>query len=78
MKSIVISFNDNSKIERVIAVLQKLKIPFSVKESEKNDITDSDIVWDWQGIDEKAFSQISEPVFAKDWNNESDSVWDEL
>ena len=33
-----------------------------VKESEKNDITDSDIVWDWQDIDEKAFSQISEPV----------------
>ncbi len=78
MKSIVISFNDNSKIERVIAVLQKLKIPFSVKESEKNDINDSDIVWDWQDIDEKAFSQISEPVFAKDWNNEADSVWDKL
>ena len=78
MKSIVISFNDNSKIERVIAVLRKLKIPFSVKESEKNDINDSDIVWDWQDIDEKAFSQISEPVFAKDWNNESESVWDKL
>ena len=78
MKSIVISFNDNTKIERVIAVLQKLKIPFSVKEAEKNDLNDSDIIWDWQDIDEKAFSQISEPVFAEDWNNESDSVWDKL
>ena len=78
MKSIVISFNDTSKIERVISVLQKLKIPFIVKETEKNDLEDSDIIWDWKDIDEKAFSQISEPIFAKDWNNEADSVWDKL
>jgi hypothetical protein len=78
MKSIVIPFNENNKIERVITLLQKLKIPFAVRESEKLDINDPTIAWDWQDIDEKVFSKISQPAFAEDWQNETDAVWDNL
>lgn len=78
MKSIVIPFSENNKIERVIALLQKLKIPFTVRESEKLDINDPNIVWDWEDIDEAAFSKISQPVFSEDFQNETDAVWDKL
>lgn len=78
MKSIVISFNENNKIERLIALLKKLRIPFAIQEVEKTDINDPDIAWDWADIDEKAFAKISEPAFAKDWNNQTDAIWDTL
>jgi hypothetical protein len=40
-----------------MALLEKLKIPFIIKEGDITVMNDPDIVWDWSDVDEVAFSQ---------------------
>lgn len=74
MTTLIAQFDDVTKLEKVIALFNRLKIPFK---NVPSDTPNSDnIVWDWSDVDDVEFSKFAITQIADDWEHPDNDHWD--
>lgn len=75
--TITISEKDASVIDHILELLRRKKIPFKIENrSSEPALNDENIVWDWEDVDDIAFSNFALSQIADDW--ECPDEWLEL